>query len=119
MTATSFYFSRLLDIVRRPEGMPLLTALSQAEAQLAAVFKAPHAVAGENVYQLAAKKWRGTPCALDAHQGGRCSRRKMPPNHRWECRRRCRCIVSSAAQLRALAAHHGQAATRLDANRPI
>ncbi len=36
--ANDSYFSRLLDIVRRPEGAPLLKALSEAEHQLAAVF---------------------------------------------------------------------------------
>ena len=36
--ANDSYFARLLDIVRRPEGAPLLTALSEAEDQLVAVF---------------------------------------------------------------------------------
>ena len=38
--ANECYFSRLLDIVRRPEGAPLLKALSEAESQLAGVFDA-------------------------------------------------------------------------------
>ena len=59
--ANDCYFSRLLDIVRRPEGMPLLKALSQAEAQLAAVFKSPHAVAGE--YCVIPAAFTGTHCA--------------------------------------------------------
>lgn len=36
--ANDSYFSRLLDIVRRPEGAPLLKALSEAQGQLAGVF---------------------------------------------------------------------------------
>lgn len=40
------YFSRLLDIVRSPEGKPILEALSEAEGQLEAVF-APRPDAGE------------------------------------------------------------------------
>lgn len=39
--AKDAYFSRLLDIIRRPEGATLLKALSQAPAQLAAVLAAP------------------------------------------------------------------------------
>lgn len=50
--ANDCYFSRLLDIVRRPEGGSLLKALSDSEIQLARVFTAypeaadPEAVAG-------------------------------------------------------------------------
>lgn len=35
--ANKCYFSRLLDIVRRPEGAPLLKALSEAEGQLVTI----------------------------------------------------------------------------------
>jgi len=38
--ANECYFSRLLDIVRRPEGAPLLKALSEAEGQLVAMLAA-------------------------------------------------------------------------------
>lgn len=40
------YFSRLLDIVRSPEGKPILLALSEAEGQLEGMF-APRPDAGE------------------------------------------------------------------------
>ncbi|KAL4854024.1 Transcription-associated protein 1 [Chlorella vulgaris] len=40
--ANESYFSRLLDMVRQPEGAPLLKALSEAETQLADVFNSTH-----------------------------------------------------------------------------
>jgi len=54
--AKDAYFSRLLDIVRRPEGTALLNALSKAPAQLAAVL-AGTSEPGEGTCELIHTVW--------------------------------------------------------------
>jgi hypothetical protein len=50
--ANDCYFSRLHDIIRKPEGMLLLVALSEAQAQLLAVFD-EQAKSGRLGYRMA------------------------------------------------------------------
>ena len=130
--ANDCYFSRLLDIVRRPEGAPMLKALSEAEGQLVAVFGPKPETGGrqaklsESVIALASRRCGLKLLAPRMHCFCQQQKRNVPGSHLLLlplspsppcCRPRVGCPGS--VQLHPPHAQHGQAAPRLAARRAV